>query len=47
MRKTTINVLAFIAQGVITSMAGLTISTWEYWSLLALMAVVQVNSGVD
>lgn len=47
MRKKTLNVLALIAHAVITSMAGLTIATWEYWSLLALMVAVQINSSLD
>lgn len=46
-RKITINMLAFIAQGVITSMAGLTVLSWEYWALLALMMVAQINSSFD
>ena len=44
MRQAAINIAAFIAHGFVTSAAGLSIETWTYWMLLALMAIVQLNS---
>ena len=47
MRKLFINLGIFIIYGVVSSIAGLDTSTWEFWTILGCLVVVQINNGVD
>lgn len=47
MRRIFINVLAFGVVGTILDHMGFGIATWQYWSCIGLLLVVQVNSAIE
>lgn len=48
--KTVINVVMFVALGVVCASCGVTVRDWHYWAILGIAMVISVNAfweGLD